>query len=182
MRIPIQIRGSVPRWLTDRDPTPDLTLFFSDFKYAKKNICFHIFSFNLPAGLKISQAMDEVENFFLPISKSLGTYTSTTSTLSSVLSFSKICVRILFWKHYFSPLNTFMRKGKDSDLNQDLWLMDLDPGDPKTCGSGSPTLGKSFLSPILKVGWQAERVLVFFLAPTKPLQSYRYWIGNPEPV
>ncbi len=26
-----------------------------------------------------------------------------------------ICVKILFCKHYFSPLNTFERKGKDSD-------------------------------------------------------------------
>ncbi len=41
----------------------------------------------------------------------------------------KFCVKILFFKHYFSPLNTFMRKRKDPD-----------PGGPKTCGSGSPTL------------------------------------------
>ncbi len=33
---------------------------------------------------------------------------------------------MLFCNHYFSPLNTFMRKGKDPD-----------PGGPKTCGSGS---------------------------------------------
>ncbi len=38
--------------------------------------------------------------------------------------------------HYFSPLNSFMRKGKDPDPH--LWLMDPDPGGPKT--SGSPTL------------------------------------------
>jgi hypothetical protein len=44
----------------------------------------------------------------------------------------KFCVKILFCRHYFSLVNTFMRKGKD-------------PGGPKTCGScwsgsGSPTL------------------------------------------
>jgi hypothetical protein len=31
----------------------------------------------------------------------------------------------LFCKHYFTPLNTFMRKGKDP--YQHLWLLDLDP-------------------------------------------------------
>ncbi len=50
--------------------------------------------------------------------------------------FLKFCVKILFCKHYFSPLNTFMRKGKDRD--PDLWLMDPDSEGPKTCGS--PTL------------------------------------------
>jgi hypothetical protein len=35
-----------------------------------------------------------------------------------------------FCKHYFNPLNTFMRNlGKNPD-----------PRDPKTCGSGCPTL------------------------------------------
>jgi hypothetical protein len=29
----------------------------------------------------------------------------------------KFCVKILFCRHYFSPLNTFMRKGKGSDPN-----------------------------------------------------------------
>jgi hypothetical protein len=27
----------------------------------------------------------------------------------------KCCIKILFYKHYFSPLNTIMRKGKDPD-------------------------------------------------------------------
>ena len=52
--------------------------------------------------------------------------------------FSKqFCIEILFCKHYFSPLNTFMRKGKVPDPEPDpyLWLMDPDPGGPKTCGS-----------------------------------------------
>ncbi len=52
-------------------------------------------------------------------------------------------VKTLFCRHYFRPLNTFLRKGKDPDPH--LWLMDPDPGGPKTCGScgsGSPTLEK----------------------------------------
>ncbi len=63
-----------------------------------------------------------------------------------MLKFS--CV-ILFGKHYFSPLNTFMRKGRiwsriwifELDTDPYLWLMD--PVCPKTCGSGSPTLSHS---------------------------------------
>ncbi len=68
--------------------------------YAKKLFFVFIFSpYNLPAG-----------------------------TLPSVLKvevFAKFCAKILFCKHYFSPLNTFMRKGKDPDPY--LWLMDPDP-------------------------------------------------------
>ncbi len=61
----------------------------------------------------------------------------------------KFCVKILFCRHSFSPLNTFMKKGKDpeSDPGPDpyIWLMDPDPVRPKTSGScgsgsGSPTL------------------------------------------
>ena len=46
----------------------------------------------------------------------------------------KFCVKILFSKHFFSPLNTFMRKGKDPDRY--LWLTDPDPGGVPP---GSPT-------------------------------------------
>ncbi len=45
----------------------------------------------------------------------------------------KFWVKILFCKHYFSPLNTFMKKGMDPDPY--LWLTDPNPGGPKTCGS-----------------------------------------------
>jgi len=38
----------------------------------------------------------------------------------------KFCVKILFCKHYFNPLKTFMRKGKDQDQDPYLWLMDPD--------------------------------------------------------
>ncbi len=61
-----------------------------------------------------------------------------------IFCYSKFCVKILFCKHYFSPINTFLRKGKDPDPETDpdpcLWLMDPVPGGPETCGSGSPTL------------------------------------------
>ncbi len=78
----------------DPDPapvfTPDSTPFFSDFKAAKINF-FSSYSF----------------------------YNLLTGTLSSVLKklnlLLKFCVKIIFCKHYFSPLNTFMRKGKEPD-------------------------------------------------------------------
>jgi hypothetical protein len=60
---------------------------------------------------------------------------------------------MLFCREYFSPLNTFMRKGKNLELDTDppLSLMDPDPGGPKTCGSGSesgsPALGSSVADP-----------------------------------
>ncbi len=100
----------------DPAPTPDPTPFFSDFNNAKKIFFSYFFSFSysLPAG-----------------------------TLSSVLKikyFAKFCVKILFCKHYFSLLNTFMRKKKGS-----IPLTNgSGSGRPKTCGSwswsGSPTL------------------------------------------
>ncbi len=67
---------------------PDLS-FYSEFMDAKK-FFFIFFSSNLPAG-----------------------------SLSSVLKFSfllKFCVNIFFCNLYFSPLSTYMRKGKDPDL------------------------------------------------------------------
>ncbi len=33
-------------------------------------------------------------------------------------------VKILFCKHYFNPLNTFLRKGKDPVPDPYLWLLD----------------------------------------------------------
>ncbi len=58
-------------------------------------------------------------------------------------------VKILFCKHYFSPLNIFMSKGKDPEPDPYLWLMDPDHKGPNTCGScgsGSPTLVKTLYS------------------------------------
>jgi hypothetical protein len=50
----------------------------------------------------------------------------------------KFCFKILFCWHYLSSLHTFMRKKKDPERDSYLGLMD--PGGPKTYGSGSPTL------------------------------------------
>jgi hypothetical protein len=91
----------------DPDPTPDPTHFFSDFKDAK-NIIFRIFFF----FLNRRHIIFGFENL------------------------GRFCVKILFCKHYFSPLITFIRKGKDPDPY--LWLTAPDPGSPKIFGSGSP--------------------------------------------
>jgi hypothetical protein len=62
-----------------------------------------------------------------------------TSLVLKILFFAKFWVKLLFCRHYFSPLNTFMRKRKDPepDLEPDpyLWLMNPDAGDQKTWGS-----------------------------------------------
>ncbi len=51
-----------------------------------------------------------------------------------IIFFLKFCITILFCKHYFSLLNTFMRKCKDPYL----WQMDPGPGSiPLISGSGS---------------------------------------------
>jgi hypothetical protein len=56
--------------------------------------------------------------------------------LKNLIFFSIIfCVKILFCKHYFSPLNTFMRKGRIRTVRLTNGF-----GRPKTSGSGSPTL------------------------------------------
>ncbi len=102
------------QWLMDPDPapdpSPDLIPFFIDFKDAKKNHIFFFYS-NLPTSHYLQS---KVFNFLL-----------------------KFCVKILFGRRYFSPLNTFMRKAKYPDPEPYLWIMDPDPdpGDPKTCGS-----------------------------------------------
>ncbi len=54
-------------------------------------------------------------------------------------------LKFYFIRHYFSPLETLMRTGKDLEPDPHLWLTDPDLGRPKTCGSygsgsGSPTL------------------------------------------
>jgi hypothetical protein len=35
---------------------------------------------------------------------------------------AKFYVKILFCRHYFSPLNTFMRKGKDPEPDPDPYI------------------------------------------------------------
>jgi hypothetical protein len=55
----------------------------------------------------------------------------------------KIClmIKIKFLErkflYYFTPLDTFMGKGKDPDPYLRLMYLDVDPGGPKTYGSGS---------------------------------------------
>jgi hypothetical protein len=39
----------------------------------------------------------------------------------------KLCVKILFCNNYFRPLNTFMRKGKNPELEPDPYLRQTDP-------------------------------------------------------
>ncbi len=90
-------------WLMDPDPTSDPTPFFIDFKDAKKYFFPYFFLF-----LTCPQAhhlQSKKFNFLL-----------------------KFCVKILFCRHCFSPLNIFMRKGKDPDPDPYLWLMDPNPG------------------------------------------------------
>ncbi len=113
----IRTHGSVP--LTNGSGSnsgSDFFLYF-DFKNARQNICFHIFLMTCPHA---NHLHFKKFNFLL-----------------------QFCVQIIFCMNYFSPLNTFMRKGKDPDPY--FWLIDPDPG-PITCGScgsGFPTLVKS---------------------------------------
>ncbi len=53
----------------------------------QKILLLAIFSYNLPAG--------------------------TLSSVLKILFLLKFCVKLLFCKHYFSPFNSLMRKGKD---------------------------------------------------------------------
>ena len=92
-------------WLMDPDPTQDPTPFFSQIFVLNLNCRHIVFSLKNFSILKI--------NFFAKI----------------------FCVKILLCKHFFTPLNTFMRKGKDPEPDPYLWLMD----------SGSPTLVLCFV-------------------------------------
>jgi hypothetical protein len=98
----------------DPDPTP----FFINFKDARKNILFFIFF--LITCPQAYHLQSKKFNFLL-----------------------KFCVKILFCRHYFSQLNTYMRKGKDPDPHLLIMDSDPDPGGPKTCGSRSLTLMKT---------------------------------------
>jgi hypothetical protein len=77
--------------LMDQDPdsTPDLTPFFIDFKDAKKIFFLFFFIITCPEAHHLQS---KKFNFLL-----------------------KLFVKILFCRHYFSPLTIFMRKGKDPD-------------------------------------------------------------------
>ncbi len=86
----------------DPDPTSDPTPFFTALRKQKKS---YFFLINYPQA------------HYLQFYK-----------FNSLL---KLCVKIIFCKHYFILLDIFMCQGKNPDP---------DPGGPKTCGSGSPTL------------------------------------------
>ncbi len=75
----------------DPDPTPDPTYFFIDFKDATKNIFFSYFF--LITCQQAHHLQSKKFKFFAEI----------------------LCKKILFCRHYFSPFNTSMRKGKDPD-------------------------------------------------------------------
>jgi hypothetical protein len=63
-------------------------------------------------------------------------------SLKNLIFCKNFVLKFLSCRHYFSPLNSFMRKATDPEPDPDpyLWQMDPDPGGPKTRGSGSPTL------------------------------------------
>ncbi len=69
-------------------------------------------------------------------------------------------VKILICKHYFRPLNTYMRKGKDPDPEPYILLSDRNPGGPKRCGSGSATLNYRGKLDVNRHGWmRSSRVI-----------------------
>jgi hypothetical protein len=78
---------------------------------------------------------------------------------------------MLFCWHFFSPLNTYMRKGKEPDPYPYLWLIDPDPGGPKTCGSESGS-GSGCPTLVLLLRWshrsRSSGVNLGF--------CYRYWV------
>jgi hypothetical protein len=92
VRIQIRIPGSVS--LTNGSgsgcgPTPDLTPFFANFKDAKeKYFLSYFFLITCPHAHHLQS---KKFNFLL-----------------------RFCVKILFYRHYFSPLNTLMRKREGS--------------------------------------------------------------------
>jgi hypothetical protein len=92
-------------WLIDpdSDPTLDPTPFFLNFKDAKKISLFIFFHITCPQA---HHFQSKKFNFWL-----------------------KFFVKSYF-RHCVSPLNTFMRKGKDPEPDPDP--NDLDPGGPKT--------------------------------------------------
>ncbi len=81
----------------DPDPTPDPTSFFIDFKDATKNI--FVSYFFLITCQHAHHLQSPKLNFLL-----------------------KFCFKILFCRHYFSPLNTSMSKGKVPEPDPDPYL------------------------------------------------------------
>jgi hypothetical protein len=65
---------------------------------------------------------------------------------------------MLYFRHFFSPLNTFMIKEKDPEPEPDPYLWLMDPEGPKICGSGSgsPTLFFSLLTYLFPIISEVE--------------------------
>jgi hypothetical protein len=100
----------------DPDPTP----FFIDFKDAKKIFFKYFFHVTCPQAHHLQS-----KKFYFLL---------------------KFCFNISFCRHYFSLLNTFMRKGKDPDPDPDQ-----DPGCPKI---GTLKLDKNIIHVVwLEVPW-----------------------------
>ena len=91
-------------------------------------------------------------------------YSLSASTLSSVLKWYFASSR------YFSPLSTYMKKGKDPD--PDRWRTDPDPEGPKTCRS--PTLLSGVDSPGYR-GYSWPRYRTKSATQTRSPGSRRGW-------
>ncbi len=118
-----------------------LPIFLETFESSYKNLTYSLpIIENLFKGWPVLGILVQIQirfriRFWIPWSAPLtnGSGSSSGSGLNFLLKF---CIKILWCRHYFSPLNTFMRKGKDPDPDPYIWLMDLepDPGGLKTCG------------------------------------------------
>ncbi len=74
----------------------------------------------IPGSVPLTNASD---SFLQDVKKNFYTYfTGASSSVLKIKFFAKFCVKILFCKHYFCPLNTFMRRGKDPELDSDPYL------------------------------------------------------------
>ncbi len=111
-----------------------------------------------------------------PTSFFLSFFLKTYPHVHHLLSFKllKFCVKIVFCMHYFSPLNTLMRKGKVLEPDTYIWL--IDPGGLKisgSCGSGSgsgsPTLDVTYQKTSILTWWSTEMLTT--LASEKPRQT-----------
>jgi hypothetical protein len=84
---------------------------------------------------------DETKKYFFNIITSPQAHHLQSKKLNFLLKF---CVKMFFCRHYFSPLNTFMRTRKDPDPDLYIWL---------GSGSGFPTMFKSVKSWLLCRKW-----------------------------
>ncbi len=76
---------------------------------------------------------------------------------------------------YFSPLNTFMRRGKDPDPDPYpyLWIMDPDPGGLKICGSCLSVSG-SWSPTLFQIQQKSSESATLF----RQIFTNRYWFHD----